>query len=87
MSYKPPYTITSKIVSLISDISQIVGEINATSNTSKMQRDLKLRKINKIKTIRGTLAIEGNILDESVITAVLEGKKVLAPQKEGSVID
>jgi len=84
MSYKPPYTITSKIVSLISDISQIVGEINATS---KMQRDLKLRKINKIKTIRGTLAIEGNILDESVITAVLEGKKVLAPQKEGSVID
>jgi len=79
MSYKPPYTITSRIVSLISDISQIVGEINASSKT---QRDLKLRKINKVKTIRGTLAIEGNILDESMITAVLDGKKVLAPQKE-----
>ncbi|MEY8717417.1 Fic family protein, partial [Francisella philomiragia] len=79
MKYKPPYTITSKIVSLVSEISQMVGEINASS---KIQRDLRLRKVNKVKTIRGTLAIEGNTLDESVITAILEGKKVLAPQKE-----
>ena len=79
MSYKPPYTITSKIVSLVSEISQIVGEITASS---KIQRDLRLRKVNKVKTIRGTLAIEGNTLDESIITAILEGKKVLAPQKE-----
>lgn len=56
MSYKPPYTITSKIVSLVSEISQIVGEITASS---KIQRDLRLRKVNKVKTIRGTLAIEG----------------------------
>ncbi|WP_150466342.1 Fic family protein [Francisella sp. SYW-9] len=79
MKYKAPYTITSKIVSLVSEISQMVGEINASS---KIQRDLRLRKVNKVKTIRGTLAIEGNTLDESIITAILEGKKVLAPQKE-----
>ncbi|AHB99123.1 hypothetical protein [Francisella orientalis] len=50
----------------------MVGEINASS---KIQRDLRLRKVNKVKTIRGTLAIESNTLDESIIIAIIEGKK------------
>lgn len=79
MKYQPPYTITPKIISLVADISQAIGKITATS---QIERDLRLRKINQVKTIRGTLAIEGNTLDESYITAILEGKKVLAPQKE-----
>ena len=79
MNYKPPYTITSKILTLVSELSQKIGEISAIR---KPQRDLKLRKINQVKTIRGTLAIEGNTLDESHITAILEGKRILAPQRE-----
>ncbi|MEY8715466.1 Fic family protein [Francisella philomiragia] len=79
MEYYPPYTITPKIISLVADISQEIGKITATS---QIERDLRLRKINQVKTIRGTLAIEGNTLDESHITAILEGKRILAPQKE-----
>ena len=37
---------------------------------------LLLRKINRIKTIQGSLAIEGNTLSESQITDILDGKHI-----------
>jgi Fic family protein len=43
---------------------------------------LRLRHINRIRTIRGSLAIEGNTLSEAQITAILEGKRVIAPPRE-----
>lgn len=41
-----------------------------------------LRKRNRIRTIQGTLAIEGNTLSEDQVTAILEGKHVLAKPSE-----
>ena len=41
-----------------------------------------LRKINHVKTIRGTTAIEGNTLTKEQVTAVLAGKRVAAPRRE-----
>ena len=41
-----------------------------------------LRKNNHIKTLAGTLEIEGNFLGEEKITAILDGKKVLGTYKE-----
>jgi len=62
------------------------AEIAALSErfTIRMERHdaLRLRKINKIKTIRSTLAIEGNRLSESQVTAILEGRRVAAPLRE-----
>ena len=43
---------------------------------------LRLRKVNRIKTIHSSLAIEGNKLSEGEVQAILEGKKVVAPLKE-----
>jgi Fic family protein len=43
---------------------------------------LRLRRINRIRTIHGSLAIEGNTLSEAQITAILEGKRVIAPPRE-----
>jgi len=43
---------------------------------------LRLRRINHIRTIHGSLAIEGNTLSEAQITAILEGKRVIAPPRE-----
>ena len=43
---------------------------------------LRLRRINRVRTIRGSLAIEGNTLTEEQITAILDGKKVLAKPRE-----
>jgi len=45
-------------------------------------RTLQLRRINRICTIRGSLAIEGNTLNEAQITAILDGKRVIAPPRE-----
>lgn len=75
MSYTPPYTITPKITNLVAQISEAVGGYYAHEN-------LRLHRINRIKTIHGTLAIEGNTLSSEQVTAVLEGKPVVAPMNE-----
>jgi len=77
--YQPPYTLTSEIVSLVADIAEQVGRLSATH---EFNMDLRLRRINRIRTITGSLAIEGNTLTEEQITAILEGKTVLAPPRE-----
>jgi Fic family protein len=43
---------------------------------------LRLRRANRIRTVQGSLAIEGNTLSEAQITAILDGKRIIAPPKE-----
>ncbi|OCA79002.1 cell filamentation protein Fic [Chryseobacterium contaminans] len=76
---KPPYHITSEILSLIASISEKIGEINAAL---LYKPTTELRKKNRIKTIQSSLEIEGNTLTEEQITALLENKRVVAPQKD-----
>ena len=77
--YQPPYTITPAILNLVAQISETVGRMSVVNDTAKA---LRLRRINRIRTIRGSLAIEGNTLSEDQITAILDGKRVLAPPRE-----
>ncbi|MBI5589722.1 MAG: Fic family protein [Deltaproteobacteria bacterium] len=77
--YQPPYTITSAILNLAAKISETAGRISALTDAAKA---LRLRRINRIRTIRGSLAIEGNTLSEKQITAILDGKQVIAPPRE-----
>ena len=79
MSYQPPYTITPSIISLIAEISEKLGRLSAIED---QESSLRLRRINRIRTIQGSLAIEGNTLTADQITAVLEGKPVIAPPSE-----
>lgn len=76
---KPPYQITDTILQLITAISEKIGAINATH---LYKPPTELRKRNRIKTIQSSLEIEGNTLTEEQITALLENKRVLAPQKD-----
>ena len=75
----PPYTVSDEAVNLIAEISAAVERFDIEVSGVK---GLRLRKTNRIKTIRGSTAIEGNTLTEEQVTAVLEGKKVVAPQRE-----
>jgi Fic family protein len=79
MNYKPPYTITSKILNLTNQISEHITELkySTTQNITPM-----LRKKNRIKTLAGTLEIEGNFLGEQKITAIVDGKRVLGSVPE-----
>lgn len=78
MSTIPPFTITADILNLVASISEQVGQLKASALNVSPQ----LRKQNRIKTITGTLAIEGNTLSEEQITAIIEGKQVLGSARE-----
>ncbi len=75
----PPYEITSKILKLITSISVMIGEVNANYLSKQSPQ---LRKQNRIKTIHSSLQIEGNTLSEEQITALIENKHVIGPEKD-----
>lgn len=79
MKYQPPYTISPEILNRVAAISEAVGRLTVLADKA---RTLRLRRINRIRTIHGSLAIEGNTLSEAQITAILEGKRVIAPPRE-----
>ena len=79
MKYQPPYTISPEILNRVAAISEAVGRLTVLTDKA---RTLRLRRINRIRTIHGSLAIEGNTLNEAQITAILEGKRVIAPPRE-----
>lgn len=79
MKYHPPYTISPEILNRVAAISEAVGRLTVLTDKA---RTLRLRRINRIRTIHGSLAIEGNTLSEAQITAILEGKRVIAPPRE-----
>ena len=79
VSMKPPYDITPKILKLISSICEKIGEVNANYLS---RQSPQLRKQNRIKTIHSSLQIEGNTLTEEQITALIENKRVVGPQKD-----
>ena len=78
-SYKPPFTITNEILTLVSSISERLGQITATSN---LETKPHLRKNNQIKSIHGSLKIEANSLSLGQVRDVINGKIVLGEQKE-----
>lgn len=79
LSLKPPYDITPKILNLISSISEKIGAINAYYLSKPSPQ---LRKQNRIKTIYSSLQIEGNTLTEVQITALIENKRIIGPEKD-----
>lgn len=82
MSYQPPFSLTSSILNLVAEITEQLGRLSVLQEQEQSDSGLRLRRINRIRTIQGSLAIEGNTLSEEQITAILEGKPVIAPLRE-----
>lgn len=76
---EPPYKLTSKILKLVSEVSQKIGEVNASF---LIKQSPELRKKNRIKTIHASLSVEGNTLSIDQITSLIENKRVLGPAKD-----
>ncbi len=76
---KPPFEITNAILDEIAEIAELVGQVNATSGLST---NPMLRRTNRIRTIHASLAIEQNTLTLEQVTAILNGKRVIGPQKD-----
>lgn len=76
---QPPFQITNKILSYVAEIAELVGNL---TSAEKLSTNLHLRRTNRIRTIHGSLAIEQNTLTLDQVTAVLNGKHIIAPPKD-----
>lgn len=76
---KPPFEITNQMIDYVAEIAELVGKLNGTNH---LTANPTLRRGNRIRTIHGSLAIEQNTLSLEQVTAVLNGKRVLAPPKD-----
>ena len=76
---KPPFEITNTMIHEVAEIAELVGKL---TSTNQLSANPTLRKTNRIRTIHGSLAIEQNTLSLEQVTAVLNGKQVLAPPKD-----
>lgn len=76
---KPPFEITNYILDAIAELAELVGQVTVTHGLSV---NPTLRRTNRIRTIYSSLAIEQNTLSLEQVTAVLNGKHVIAPPKD-----
>jgi Fic family protein len=70
----PVYTISPHTIGLVAKIAEKVGELKGSGEYS---RNLQLRKINRLRSIQSSLAIENNPLTLGQVTDIIEGKRVL----------
>ena len=77
--YMPPFKITSRILNLVAEIS---AKIERYAILMEHDTELRLRKINRIKTIHSSLAIEGNEMTESQVRDIINGHPIVAPLRE-----
>lgn len=75
----PPFDITAVILDEIAEIAELVGHVNALQG---MSANPTLRRANRIRTIYSSLAIEQNTLSMEQVTAILNGRRVIAPPKD-----
>ncbi|MCH6256994.1 Fic family protein [Puniceicoccaceae bacterium K14] len=75
----PPFTITSKILEDIGRIERLIGRVEGLHQPKPQPH---LRKSNRVRTVQGSLAIEGNTLDLEQVTALIEGKVVIGKKEE-----
>lgn len=76
---KPPYEITQNILSLYGEINEALG---IAKGLMLVKPEARLRKENRIKTIHSSLAIEGNTLNIEHVTAIINNKRIIGPEKD-----
>lgn len=76
---KPPYNITPLILAKVASISEKIGEVKTAY---LFHPPAELRRSNRIKTIQSSLEIEGNTMTVEQVTALINNKRVLAPEKD-----
>ena len=78
-NYEPPYSISDKMLTLVSSISEKVGRIEISK---EIEAKPHLRKNNKIHSIYSSLKIEANSLSLTEVRDVINGQLVIGNQKE-----
>ena len=76
---RPPFVTTPKILAHCAEILRLVGRHEGLMSPRPQPQ---LRRRNRIRSIQGSLAIEGNTLSEDQVTAILEHRRVAGPRRE-----
>jgi Uncharacterized conserved protein len=79
MKLKPPFSITGEILDRIAKIERLIGRVDSLDQPRPQPH---LRKSNRVRTVQGSLAIEGNTLSLDQVTALLEGRRVIGQKNE-----
>lgn len=77
--YIPPYSISERMLELVSSISEKVGRI---SSRRELESKPTLRRNNRIRSIHSSLRIEANSLSLSEVRDVINGQLVMGDRKE-----
>lgn len=73
------FTLSDDVLALLVKVERLLGRLEGLDVRRPQPQ---LRKRNRIRTVRGSAAIEGNTLSEAQVTAMLDGKRVIAPARE-----
>lgn len=79
MFTEPRLTLTSRILNEIQEISLLLGKYY---DKFQIHSNIKLRKANHIQTIKSTVSIEGNSMSLDQVTDILNGERIVAPERE-----
>ncbi len=77
--YIPPYTISDRMLALVSAISEKIGKVAFRND---LESKPHLRKNNRIRSIHSSLKIEANSLSLREVRDVIDGRLVFGDQKE-----
>lgn len=77
--YKPPYVLTERILDLVERIGEALGRASVEVSS------LQLRRANRIRSIHGSVAIEGNTLSEEQVSGKYRLKSVGVAGPEGII--
>lgn len=77
MTFQPRFTMTNTI------LNNLLGITEAVTRMRYCRRETPhLRRVNRLKSIQSSLAIEGNSLTLDEVTAVIDGMEVDGPKRE-----
>jgi Fic family protein len=76
---EPIYSISSKAIDLVAKIAEIVGELQGSGEYA---RNLHLRKVNRLRSIQSSLAIENNSLSLDQVSDIVNGNRVIGKPSE-----
>jgi Fic family protein len=78
-AYTPPFDVTPSAIARLMEIMRLVGRYEGLLSPPPQP---KLRRQNRIRTVVGSLAIEGNTLSTEQATAIMDNKRVIGPKRE-----
>lgn len=74
--YQPRFTVSAESINLVSEIASLLTKMDIFSSNM----DIRLK--NRVRSIQSSLEIEANSLTVSQVTDIIEGKRVIGPQKD-----